>query len=215
MFTENDSCRRCRRCAVVLVSGLAIVSLLATAGWAREARQPNIVLILADDLGWSDLACYGADLHETPHLDRLAREGLRFTNGYSASVCSPTRASLMTGKHYGRLHVTTWYESSQQPPTDRRLLPPVTVADLPHHETTIAKRLQAAGYLTALVGKWHLGDARHYPETHGFDVNIGGTLWARRSPIFSPIAAREDSEANSVTCRTWKGARRASTSRTA
>lgn len=151
-----------------------------------EIVRPNIVLILADDLGWSDLGCYGADLHETPHLDRLAGEGLRFTDAYTAPVCSPTRASLMTGKHYARLHMTTWYEASQDPPRDRRLIPPVTVGNLPHSETTIAKRLQAAGYLTALVGKWHLGDAIHYPETHGFDVNIGGTLWGAPNTHFYP-----------------------------
>ncbi|MBI3838865.1 MAG: sulfatase [Planctomycetia bacterium] len=144
------------------------------------------MLILADDLGWADLACYGADLHETPHLDRLARQGMRFTNAYSASVCSPTRASLMTGKHYARLHMTTWYEASQSPPRDRRLIPPVTVGNLPHRELTIAKRAQRAGYLTALVGKWHLGDAAYYPETHGFDINIGGTFWGAPYSYFFP-----------------------------
>jgi arylsulfatase A len=173
-----------------LVAALAVVWFV-TAGpivpsKSDEPRRPNFVVILADDLGWSDLGCYGADLHETPSLDRLAREGMRFTQAYAAPVCSPTRASLMTGKHYARLHVTIWLEASQNPPQDRPLIPPVSVANLPHGEVTIARRLQAAGYLTALVGKWHLGDAAHYPETHGFDTNIGGTFWGAPHSYFFP-----------------------------
>jgi len=167
-------------------SWLCLACCLSVTSTAETVKRPNIVLILADDLGWSDLGCYGADLHETPHLDRLARSGLRFTNAYSASVCSPTRASLMTGKHYAGLHMTIWYEASQDPPLDRRLIPPRTVNNLPHDETTIAKRLQAVGYRTALIGKWHLGDAQHYPETHGFDINIGGTLWGAPASYFFP-----------------------------
>jgi arylsulfatase A-like enzyme len=151
------------------------------------ARRPNIVFVLADDLGWSDLACYGSTIHRTPNLDRFARQGVRFTDAYAAApVCSPTRASLMTGKCPARLHMTVWREAAHDPPHDRRLLPPVTVADLPHCEITIARRLQAAGYLTALVGKWHLGDAEYYPETHGFDINIGGTMWGAPTTFFYP-----------------------------
>jgi arylsulfatase A len=146
----------------------------------------NVVMIVADDLGWSDLGCYGADLHETPHLDRLAGGGVRFTDAYAASVCSPTRACLLTGKHYARLHMTIWREASQTPPHDRKLVPPDAVANLPHQETTLAEVFRSAGYLTALVGKWHLGDAPYYPETQGFDVNIGGTLWGAPETYFFP-----------------------------
>ncbi|MBI3849482.1 MAG: sulfatase [Verrucomicrobia bacterium] len=147
----------------------------------------NILFILADDLGWSDVGCYGGDLHETPNIDRLARQGVRFTDAYAAApVCSPTRASLMTGKHPARLHLTTWYEAAANPPRNRKLIPPVTVANLPHTETTVAKTLQSAGYLTALVGKWHLGEAAFYPETHGFDINIGGTHWGAPQTYFYP-----------------------------
>ncbi len=152
-----------------------------------KSRPPNVILILADDLGWSDLACYGSDLHETPHLDKLAKQGMRFTDAYAVSpVCSPTRAALMTGKHPARLGITVWRESARNPPRNRRLLPPVAVADLPHTETTLATTLRSAGYLTALVGKWHLGDADHAPETHGFDVNIGGTHWGAPATFFFP-----------------------------
>src|SRR5690242_21743526 len=77
-------------------------------------RPPNIVFILADDLGWSDLGCYGADLHETPNLDRFAKESVRFTRAYAMSVCSPSRATLLTGKHAARLHITIWAERSEE-----------------------------------------------------------------------------------------------------
>ncbi len=177
-------------------------------------RPPNVVLILADDLGWTDLGCYGADLHETPHIDRLAREGARFTSAYAASICSPTRAALMTGKHYARLHMTIWYEGSQEPDRRHKLLPPDSVGNLPLDEVTLAERLRAAGYLTALVGKWHLGDAGHYPETQGFDVNIGGTHWVRRKPSSIRTGAIATTAAKHATCPICHTASRANTSPT-
>ncbi len=172
---------------------LAILTCISTISPARgeEAKRstvPNIVLILADDLGWSDLGCYGADLHETPHLDRLAQQGVRFTDAYAMSVCSPSRAALLTGKHAARLHITIWAEGSRSGPTNRRLIQADSLHDLPHAETTLARRLHDTGYLTALVGKWHLGDAEHYPETHGFDVNIGGTQWGAPQTFFWPYS---------------------------
>src|ERR1700722_18597209 len=102
------------------------------------------------------------------------------------SVCSPTRAMLLTGNHAARLHITIWAEGSREGPTNRRLLQAVSLQGLPHSETTLARRLHDAGYITALVGKWHLGDADHYPETHGFDVNIGGTRWGAPASHFWP-----------------------------
>jgi arylsulfatase A-like enzyme len=164
-------------------------------GVAENARaanaKPNILFILADDLGWSDLGCYGADLHETPHLDRFAREGVRFTQACAMSVCSPTRATLMTGKHAARLHFTIWREGAMEGGAkNRKLCEAPSIFNLPHSETTIAKHLQSAGYLTALVGKWHLGDWQHYPETHGFDVNIGGSGWGAPQTFFWPYCGR-------------------------
>jgi arylsulfatase A len=164
---------------------LFALSLFAVLHSAAIAR-PNIVLILADDLGWSDLGCYGADLHETPHLDQLAKQGMWFTDAYAMSVCTPSRAALLTGKHAARLHMTTWSEGSRNAPKTRKLLEASSLHDLPHSETTLAKHLQEAGYLTALVGKWHLGDVDHAPETHGFDVNIGGTQWGAPHSFFWP-----------------------------
>ncbi|MEZ5355412.1 MAG: sulfatase [Bryobacteraceae bacterium] len=143
-----------------------------------QRQRPNIVFILADDLGWTDLAVYGSDLHETPHTTRLSRECIRFTNAYAAApVCSPTRASIMTGKHPARLGMTIWHEGAVNPPKNRKLIPPEAVANLPLEERTVAEHLHDAGYLTAAVGKWHLGTSGFYPETQGFDVNIGGTHW--------------------------------------
>ncbi len=172
------------RKAFLLVAGMAPL----IANYLPAAEPPyNVILILADDLGWSDLGCYGSDLHETPHLDKLARQGMRFTDAYAAApVCTPTRASLLTGKHPARLGMTIWREGAVTPPRNRRLLPPAAVADVPHTETTLATTLHSAGYLTALVGKWHLGDADHAPESHGFDVNIGGTHWGAPATFFFP-----------------------------
>jgi arylsulfatase A-like enzyme len=171
----------------ILPALIALAFCFATgAVQAAETRLPNIVVILADDLGWADLGCYGADLHETPHIDRLARQGERFTSAYAASICSPTRAALLTGKHYARLHMTIWYEGSLETDRGHELRPPKSVGNLPLEEITLAERLREAGYLTALVGKWHLGDAGHYPETQGFDINIGGTHWGAPQTFFHP-----------------------------
>ncbi len=151
-----------------LVSGAFLL------GTAHGAERPNIVLLLADDLGWNGLGCYGSDLHETPNLDRLAAEGVRFTDAYAAcTVCSPTRAAVMTGMYPARLHVTNWIPGTKLPYA--KLSPPDWTLHLEQRHTTIAEALQAAGYHTAHIGKWHLGGGEFLPEHQGFDVNIGGT----------------------------------------
>lgn len=182
--------RRCFRFAALL---LAAIIWLVPAGLGAAARPLNVVFILADDLGAHDLACYGADLHETPRLDRLAREGVRFTQAYAMSVCSPTRASLITGQHAARLHFTTWREAAASPTRDKPLLPPPAVTDLQPSQTNLAQLLKAAGYLTLHVGKWHLGDAAHSPETLGFDLNIGGTHWGAPATYFHPFSGASGS----------------------
>jgi len=173
-------------------AGLGAVALAMpkSLSWAEEpAGKPNFIFILADDLGWADVGCFGSDLHETPNIDRLAAQGMRFTDAYAAGpVCSPTRASIMTGKCPARLHTTIWYEAASNPPRNRTLIPPVTVANMPHEEVTVAEVLKKAGYLTAHVGKWHLGDAAYYPETQGFDINIGGTFWGAPATFFYPYS---------------------------
>lgn len=139
---------------------------------AEEGRL-NVVLILVDDLGWTDLGCFGSDLYQTPHIDALARDGMRFTQAYSAcTVCSPTRASILTGKYPARLHITDWIPG--RPPVNPRLLVPEWTKYLPLEETCLAEVFKAAGYRTASIGKWHLGDEAFFPEKHGFDVNVAG-----------------------------------------
>ncbi len=191
MLTTNLANDRFDQAKLRLRFALSYLILLLTVAFTTPcfgAGPPNIVLILADDLGWSDLGCYGADLHETPNIDRLAKESVRFTQAYAMSVCSPTRAALMTGKHAARVHITIWAEGSLAGPKGRKLLQADSLHNLPHTETTLAKHLHDAGYLTALVGKWHLGDADHFPETHGFDVNIGGTHWGAPQTFWWPYS---------------------------
>lgn len=152
---------------------------------ANEQR-PNIIFILADDLGWSDLTCYGSDLHETPHLDHLATQGVKFNQAYSASpVCTPTRVSILTGKHPARLNMTIWRESALNR-GKRKLLEPLCLDSLPTDETTVAELLRDAGYYNVHIGKWHAGNAEGYPQAHGFHRNIGGTLWGAPETFWYP-----------------------------
>lgn len=132
-------------------------------------RPPNIVLILADDLGINDLACYGRQEHHTPALDQLAAEGLRSTAFYCAQpICSPSRAALLTGRAPARLHLTTYLPGRPDTPA-QPLLHPVMRRQLPLEETTLAETLRAAGYTTAAIGKWHLGGPAFGPLAQGFD----------------------------------------------
>jgi arylsulfatase A-like enzyme len=154
---------------------------------AKEAltvAQPNILLILMDDLGWRDLTCYGSTFYETPNLDRLARESMVFTDAYAACpVCSPTRASAMTGKYPAAVGVTDYIGGHSQ----GKLLEVPYVDHLPLEEYSLARALKEGGYTTWHVGKWHLGDAPFYPEHHGFDVNVGGCHWGMpKQGYFSP-----------------------------
>jgi len=151
----------------------------------RSGRKPNFVFILTDDMGWKDLSCYGSSYYETPNIDRLARGGMKFTNAYAAApVCSPTRASILTGKYPARLHLTDWIPGHTYP--NARLRVPDWCQYLPLQETTIAQVLKSAGYVTANIGKWHLGDEPYYPEKHGFDLNFGGTNQGFPPSYFCP-----------------------------
>jgi arylsulfatase A-like enzyme len=152
----------------------AVLAVLLNASWSRAEAPPNIVFILVDDLGWTDLGCFGSDLYQTPHIDELAARGMKFTQAYSAcTVCSPTRAALLTGKYPARLHITDWIPG--QMPANPKLLVPDWTKYLPREETTLAEIFHAAGYATASIGKWHLGGEAYYPEKHGFDLNIAGS----------------------------------------
>src|SRR5882672_6018389 len=152
----------------------AIVLALAAGCAARPqepAEQPwNVVLLLADDLGWRDLGCTGSTFYETPAIDRLASQGLRFTQGYAGcNVCSPTRAGLMTGKNPARLHTTNFFGGNRK----GHLRPREYRQSLPLEDTTLAEAFRAGGYRTAIAGKWHLGGKGSLPADHGFDVVIG------------------------------------------
>ena len=167
-----------------LLGGVALAGaglVLAACGPESEAPspaaapdKPNIVLILADDLGWTDISSYGSDLYQTPHIDGLAAEGVRFTDAYAAAaICSPTRASIMTGKTPARLHLTN-YIAGDKP---LKLQPPEWTTYLPLEEVTIAEALKSAGYATGHFGKWHLNKDKNYepgrpmdPGSQGFDV---------------------------------------------
>lgn len=168
------------RIAVLVAGSLAVLG-------ATVAPRPNIVFILADDLGWSDLTAYGSTFHETPNLDRLAAQGVRFTQAYAAcSVCSPTRASLLTGRYPARLGITDWLPGRPAQPNER-LRAPALPDRLPADIPTFAEAFHAAGYRTAFIGKWHLGgQPEDLPDRHGFDVNIGGSGRGSPPAYFSP-----------------------------
>lgn len=139
-----------------------------------DKKPPNIVVFLVDDMGWMDTGCYGSKIYETPNIDRLASQGMRFTDAYAAcTVCSPTRAALLTGKYPARLHITDWIPGHGKP--NAKFLPPDFNQQLPHKEVTIAESLKPLGYTSASIGKWHLGGEGFLPEAQGFDINIGGT----------------------------------------
>lgn len=149
------------------------------------ARPPNIILILADDFGWRDSSAYGSEFYQTPGIERLAREGVRFTDAYAANpLCSPTRASILTGQYPGRLNFTaaSGHEESVilEPHASKRAAPdkPATVPQsrtrLPIEYVTYAELLCEAGYATAFMGKWHLGREPYLPENQGFETVVGG-----------------------------------------
>lgn len=158
---------------VLLLGGAALVLFLAALPLSA-ADRPNVILIIADDLGGTDLGCYGSRYHQTPHLDQLAAEGVRFAQAYaSAPVCSPTRAALLTGRYPARLGLTDWLPGRPDR-SDQPLLRPQLPQQLPLAETTLAERFQKAGYATAHVGKWHLGGTGFGPLEQGFERNIAG-----------------------------------------
>ncbi|MBT5877016.1 MAG: sulfatase [Candidatus Latescibacteria bacterium] len=152
-------------------------------------RKPNFVFILIDDMGWTDLGCYGSSFYETPNIDRLAASGMRFTDAYAACpVCSPTRASILTGRYPASVGVTNFIDwSGKSHPAKGKLIDVPYLRHLPLENHTIASALKDGGYDTWHVGKWHLGGPEYYPDKQGFDVNIGG--WEQGHPhqgYFSP-----------------------------
>ncbi len=166
----------------LIAAAIAFAWLPAGARAAEQSRPPNIIFILADDLGINDLSCYGRKDQPTPNLDKLASEGARFTCAYAAqSVCSPTRAAILTGKTPARLHLTTFLPGRPDTPA-QLLLHPKIEQQLPLSEKTLAALLKAAGYATGMIGKWHLGGKGFLPTDHGFDTYYPGQAKTEPSP---------------------------------
>jgi arylsulfatase A len=152
-----------------------------------ERTQPNIILFLIDDLGWKDIGCQGSTYYRTTNIDRLASDGVRFTDAYAAcAVCSPTRAAILTGKYPARLLLTDWLPSGRWNPK-AKLREGRFLRGLPVEEFTLAEALRFAGYRTASIGKWHLGsEPFSLPEHHGFEVNIAGNAHGAPGSYFFP-----------------------------
>ena len=167
--------------------------------FAQQKEEFNILLIHVDDLGWADLGVYGSDFYDTPHLDKLAGEGMLFTHSYAAaSICSPTRAAMMTGAYPARVGITDWIRAKFQGGSTfaahgdfetvegKPLKTPVNQGYLPTEELTLAERLKDLGYSTFHVGKWHLGEEGQFPENQGFDLNFGGNDLGQPPSYFDP-----------------------------
>jgi arylsulfatase A-like enzyme len=178
---------------VIALMGYSLLSITShlLAADAPTPKPYNVVLILVDDMGITDLGCYGSKFFESPNVDQLAREGVRFTESYSScTVCSPTRAALLTGKYPARLHITDWIPGEDHPKAKLKI--PDWKKYLPLEEITLAEQLKASGYATISIGKWHLtpglkeGDEAYYPDKQGFDINIGGYHRGQPASYFSP-----------------------------
>jgi len=172
------------------ITGLLLVPLSTLHATDAPKSGPNVIVILADDLGWADLGCYGSTFHESPNLDKLAAQGMRFTQAYSSSpFCSPSRAAILTGRYPARLKITDFIPSSSK---SGKFLPAEMKMELPLEEVTIAEVLKDAGYATWHVGKWHLGDRGFFPEDQGFQVNIAGNHIGMVKSYFWPYGNPDD-----------------------
>ena len=208
---ENDNKTTRRGFLKVTGAGLMTMMLSSCASFDAKMREgvrsrPNVVLILVDDLGWTDLGCFGSSYYQTPNIDKLCREGMKFTDAYAAcAVCSPTRAAILTGRSPARLGITDWIRpdvwAQHRPPLSRsvagyadlgrKLLFPVNQPRLPKEEITLPEILKQQGYATCHIGKWHLGGEGFMPEDHGFDHNIGGFDMGQPPSYYDPYENEE------------------------
>ena len=202
-----DPVRRTRLLWASAVVVLAVAS--GAAAWLSSTRvsQPNVVLVLVDDMGWTDSSVYGSEYYRTPNLERLAQRGMRFDRAYAPSAtCAPSRAAILTGKYPARLKMTAITGGrprgrKQRPKAAaapwKRVIPPRTRPELPLQEYTIAEALRDAGYRTGLIGKWHLGSHGSVPEQHGFGVSVGGARTGSTPSYHAPygIASLRDGPA--------------------
>ena len=165
------------RKSIAYATLLALATLnfgLASLANAADAKRPNLIFILADDLGYTDVACYDSKYYETPNIDRMAAEGARFTDGYTCGPnCQPTRAALHSGQYGPRTGVYTVGNIDRFNWRSRSLRPVDNLTELPLDKVTLANSLKKAGYATGMFGKWHLGeDKEHHPGARGFDEAI-------------------------------------------
>lgn len=173
------------------------MSALFTACKKDETPPPNFLIILIDDLGSQDLGCYGQQYIQTPNMDALAKQGMRWTNAYSAApVCSPSRAALLTGKSTARVHFTGHITAigRHRYPEHGRIVPPDDLMYLPHKEVLIPEALKQLGYKSISIGKWHVGHEGYFPTDQGFDFNIAG--WTHGSPPSHYFPYQSDKEWN-------------------
>jgi len=170
-----------------LVMLTTVLFAMPHAAPSAESQRTNIVLFLIDDIGWKDVGCNGSTFYQTPNIDCLAQDGVRFTNAYAAcALCSPTRAAILTGKYPARLLLTDWLPSGRWNPK-ARLREGRFVRGLPLEEVTLAEALREASYRTASIGKWHLGsEPFSLPQHHGFDVTIAGNAHGAPGSYFYP-----------------------------
>ncbi|MDB4409140.1 sulfatase, partial [Akkermansiaceae bacterium] len=178
-----------------LLSRFLCTALIAAGQLSAKEEQPNFVFLFVDDLGWGDFGCYGSTFYETPNIDKLAKQGMLFTNGYAAcTVCSPSRAAVLTGRYPGRSHLTDWIVGHPKPYA--KLSVPDWKTKIDHERVILPEALKEGGYDTIFLGKWHLMPIgkpdfdQHFPTDHGFDQNIGGREWGQpKGPgkYFSPF----------------------------
>jgi len=175
---------------------ISLVGMVVTGG-VLSAKPNKILVLLVDDWGWTDGGVFGSDLYETPNIDQLANDGLRFTDAYAAcTVCSPTRAALLTGLYPARLRVTDWIDGHTQRFENTPMLEPDWTTRLEHERVTLAEVLRKHGFRTASVGKWHLTpksepgapeERQYLPESHGFEINIAGNQRGMPGSYFHPF----------------------------
>ena len=180
----------------------ALLVFSVTIAHANAADRPNVVLIVVDDLGWADLGVSGSTLYETPNVNRLAAEGVTFSDAYAANpVCTPTRASIQTGKYPSRLRITNHSGIRGAMGPQYKLNPPMVEGSMPLDDITLAEALQEGGYTTAHIGKWHLQShgekgRSHFPEANGFDVNVAGHNAGQPGSFYFPYRSDEHAWSN-------------------
>lgn len=188
-YERHHTMKRILIVATLLLSVFLLSVSRAAEGQAtsktKPGMKPNFVFILVDDMGWRGLSCFGSTFYETPCIDRLAAEGVKFTDAYACChVCSPTRASILTGQYPARLHLTDYLSGRHEP--FAKLLRPKMNQHLPQETTTLAEALEPLGYASASIGKWHLGGKGSLPTDHGFDLNFAGHSNGSHGRMFWP-----------------------------